>query len=105
MKNLYKIGDRIKIKDEFGEWVEGHVVLIMNPFSDEHREYYCSMYPGAMSNYYYVEVVDLSLGCIDDGKFSTTQALNKFKEKDLYYSDDQRIRLEKLKKLNSNENL
>lgn len=94
----FKISDQIKIKDKFGDYVEGHIVMIMNPFSDD-REYYCSMYPGALSNYDYIMCIDLSDCVLDDGSINTIHALNKFKEYELEYSDSQRLRLEKLKQI------
>jgi hypothetical protein len=95
----FKISDRIKVKDEYDEYFEGHVVIIMNPFLDE-REYYCSMYPGALSNYCYVDCVDLSMDLLNDGKINTLQALNKYSENQLEYSDTKRTRKEKLKNIN-----
>ena len=99
----YKIGERIKIKDQFNEYVEGHIVLIMNSLSDD-REYYCSMYPGAMPNYHYVECADLSMNLLDDGKIYILHALNKFTEDQLEYVDGKKIRKFKLKKIEKNQN-
>jgi len=96
----YKIGERIKVKNTHNE--EGHVVLIMNSMSDD-REYYCSMYPGAMSEYYWIECVDLAMNVFDDDKVVTTQALNKFREEELEYSDEQKIRKKKLEQIENNK--
>jgi len=83
MESKFKVGQKIKIKDRHGNVVEGHIVLILNPFS-ENRIYYCSMYPGALPNYEYVSVVDLNCCGIDNnGKIETLQALNKFGEDEL----------------------
>ena len=83
MESKFKVGQRIKITDKYGDIVEGHIVLILNPFS-ENRIYYCSMYPGALSGYEYVSVVDLNCCGIDNnGKIETLQALNKFSEDEL----------------------
>lgn len=80
MKTKFIVGYRIKIKDNKNNLVEGHIVLILNPFS-ENRIYYCSMYPGALPGYEYVSVVDLNCCDIDNsGRISTLQALNKFNE-------------------------
>ena len=62
----FKISDRIKVKEykyrlgEPKDNIEGHIVLIMNPYSED-REYYCSMYPGAQENYCYVECFWISV--------------------------------------------
>ena len=105
----YKIGERIKVKNIHNErsqidwdYSEGHVVLIMNSMSDD-REYYCSMYPGAMSEYYWIECVDLAMNVFDDDKVVTTQALNKFREEELEYSDEQKIRKKKLEQIENNK--
>jgi hypothetical protein len=83
MESKFKVGQRITVKDKHGDVIEGHVVLILNPFS-ESRVYYCSMYPGALTEYEYVSVVDLN-GCAinDEGKVETLHALNKFSEDEL----------------------
>lgn len=102
MKTKFKIGQRIRYVDDWGEYVEGHVVLIMNP-SDP--IYYCSMYPGAMSGYEWVYVIDLNGTSIDDdGKIETLQALNKFKESELEFASIAAERKEKLNKINDKEN-
>ena len=86
MESKFKVGQRIKIKDHQGNIIEGHIVLILNPFLEK-RIYYCSMYPGAMSDYEYVSVVDLNCCGIDNsGKIQTLQALNKFSEDELEIS-------------------
>lgn len=83
MAAKFKVGQRIITKDGQGNLIKGHVVLILNTFSDD-RIYYCSMYPGAMPNYEYVSVVDLNCCCIDnDGKIYTLCVLNKFSETEL----------------------
>lgn len=86
MESKFKVGQRIKTIDKFGDVIEGHVVLILNPFTDN-RIYYCSMYPGACAGYEYVSVVDLNCCSIDnDGKVSTLQALNIYSEDELEIS-------------------
>jgi hypothetical protein len=103
-RNKYRIGQRIKIKDKFGDYFEGHVVLILNPFSDE-RIYYCSMYPGALDNCEYVHVVDLNCSGIDNfGKVETLQVLNKYNEDELEPSYTEEIRMLKLKELENVKN-
>ncbi len=83
MKRKFNVGQRIKIKDKHGVYIGGHVVLILNMFSDD-RVYYCSMYPGALEGYEYVSVVDLnSCGFDDEGRISIVQPLNKYKEDEL----------------------
>ena len=76
----FKVGQRIITKDG----VEGHVTLIVNPFSDN-RVYYCSMYPGAQANYHYVECIDLLCTnyCEQNERFTTLQALNLYTETEL----------------------
>ena len=77
----FRVGQKIKTKKDE---VEGHVVMIFNPFLETERVYYCSMYPGACSNYVYVNVVDLCCSGIDnEGRVETMQALNKYKEEEL----------------------
>lgn len=77
----FKVGQKIKTKKDE---VEGHVVMIFNPFLAKERVYYCSMYPGAQPDYEYVNVVDLCCSGIDNkGRVETLQALNKYKEKEL----------------------
>jgi alkylation response protein AidB-like acyl-CoA dehydrogenase len=95
----------VKIKDKFGHYFEGHVVLILNPFSDE-RIYYCSMYPGALDNCEYVHVVDLNCSEIDNfGKVETLQVLNKYNEDELEPSyTEEEIRMLKLKELENVKN-
>ena len=65
--------------------VEGHVVLVMNPFVETERQYYCSMYPGAQEDYVWIECIDLLCTCFDPHKkrFTTTQALNIYSESEL----------------------
>ncbi len=83
MEPKFKVGQRIKVRDKYYDVVEGHVVLILNSFSDD-RVYYCSMYPGALPEYVYVSVVDLNCCEIDNsGVVSTLQALNTFSEEEL----------------------
>lgn len=83
MQAKFKVGERIKTKDKRGNVIEGHIVLILNPFSEK-RVYFCSMYPGALDGYEYVSVVDLNCSSIDnDGRITTLQALNLFKEEEL----------------------
>jgi hypothetical protein len=80
-QSKFKIGSLIKCKKE---QAEGHVVMIMNPMQDKTRLYYCSMYPGAMPMYEYVEVVDLNCSTFDnDGRLGVMQALNTFREHEL----------------------
>lgn len=95
----FNISDTIRFKDEFGEYVEGYVVLIMNSTSEE-REYYCSMYPGAISGYYWINCVDLCSSNLEDGRCVTLQVLNKFTEDQLEFADIRRERKEKIKKIN-----
>lgn len=98
----FKIGEIIKVKDQYGDWVEGHVVLIMNSRSDD-REYYCSMYPGSLPNYYWINCADLTEVVID-GKINTLQALNKFKESELEFVSSKKVRKYKLKQIKKSEN-
>lgn len=90
----YKIGQNIKYKDKYDEYVFGHVVVIISTVTG--LEYYCSMYPGALSDYYYVYCADLSSQMIYDGELNTCQALNKFYEDELEYADDKKVRKNKL---------
>ena len=93
----YKIGQDIKYKDQYNEYVFGHVVLIIS--TENGLEYYCSMYPGAMPNYYYIHCIDLADSILGDGELNTLQALNKFTENQLEYTDEQKIRKYKLKQI------
>jgi hypothetical protein len=93
----YKIGQAIKIKATDDKYIFGHVVVIIS--TEIGLEYYCSMYPGAMSNYYWVYCADLGMQLLYDGEVNTLQALNKFTEDQLEYSDEQKIRKFKLKKI------
>lgn len=96
MKLKYKLGTKIIHIDEYGEEVFGHVVMFMD------GDYYCSMYPGAMSNYYWIHCVDLASGVIDEeGDILTLQALNKFKEDELNFADIKTERKMKLEELNN----
>ena len=85
MEPKFKVGQRIKVwSEEYKEYSEGHITLIMNPFQVDERIYYCSMYPGAQANYEYVHCVDLNgCGLDNNGRVETLQALNKFTENQL----------------------
>lgn len=84
MEPLYKVGQSIKLKkwDNNSSSPDGHIVLIFREL--EENIYYCSMYPGADSGYYWVDCVDLNSGLISNGgTLNTLQALNKYKESEL----------------------
>ena len=89
MNSKYQVGQRINIMDKYGDKVQGHIVLILHPFEPERRVYYCSMYPGALSDYEYVSVIDLNCISLDNsGRIPTTHALNLFKEDELELEED-----------------
>lgn len=96
----YKIGQDIKYKDQYDEYIFGHVVVIISTATG--LEYYCSMYPGAMPDYYYVYCADLGMQVLYDGEINTCQALNKFTEDELEYTDEQKVRKNKLKQIKQN---
>jgi hypothetical protein len=96
----YKISQDIKFKDT-DEYIFGHVVLIMS--TENGFEYYCSMYPGAMPNYYYIYCADLAMQVLYDGEVNTLQALNKFTEDQLEYTDERKVRRYKLKKIQESQ--
>ena len=83
----FKIGQPIITKSG----VKGHVTLIMNPFNDILREYYCSMYPGAQSDFVYIECIDLLCTNynVRENKFTTMQALNIYKEDELILNEEE----------------
>jgi hypothetical protein len=84
MKKL-KIGQTIKVWDnKFHEYSYGHIVFIINSTLED-SDVYCSMYPGALSNYVYCDVVDLQGGSIIDekGLLNTTIPLNVFKRQQI----------------------
>lgn len=84
MNSKYKVGQTINVMDKYGDIVKGHIVLILHPFEADKRVYYCSMYPGALPDYEYVEVVDLNCISMDNsGRVSKFHALNLFKEDEL----------------------
>lgn len=76
----FRIGQRIKTNTG----IIGHIVMIMNPFSED-RKYYCSMYPGAQGGYVYVQVMDLICTGYDEKEktFTTLQALNIYNEDEI----------------------
>jgi len=74
----------------------------MNSLSDD-REYYCSMYPGALSGYHYIDCIDLALNVFTDGKIYTTQALNKFREDQLEFFDIKKERTRKIQQIQNKE--
>ncbi len=83
MKRL-KIGQTIKVWDnKFNEYNYGHIVFIINSFLTN-ANVYCSMYPGALENYMYCDVVDLQAPNIDEnGIIDTTIPLNVFKREQI----------------------
>ena len=84
MKQL-KIGQTIKVWDnKFNEYNYGHIVFVINSFLNN-ADVYCSMYPGALTNYSYCDVVDLNGGSIIDqnGMIETTIPLNVFKKEQI----------------------
>lgn len=97
MSPKFKLGDVVKIWDEkYQCFIDGHIVLIMNAFSDD-RDYYCSIYPGAISNYEYIYCVDPLYPDVE----ISLQTLNKFKENQIKLADIKIERQRKLKEIHN----